>query len=59
MGELHNIPYSTHLGYKKIIIIIRRLYCFPKMMKGIIKYIAICLECGQINVEHRHPTRLL
>jgi hypothetical protein len=29
------------------------------MKADIVSYLAICLECQRVKVEHRHPTRLL
>jgi hypothetical protein len=29
------------------------------MKEGIVSYMVICLECEQVKVEHRHPTRFL
>jgi hypothetical protein len=29
------------------------------MKQDIVEYISKCLECQQVKVEHKHPTRLL
>jgi len=33
--EMHKKPYSRYLGYEKMIAIIRTLYFWPRMEKGI------------------------
>jgi hypothetical protein len=35
------------------------LFLWKGMKEDIVRYMARCLECQQVKVEHRHPTRLL
>jgi hypothetical protein len=37
----------------------RKQFYWPGLKKDIAKYLARCIECQQIKVEHRHPARLL
>jgi hypothetical protein len=48
LREMHNVPYAGHLGY----------YC-PDMKKKVADFIAKCLECQKVKVEHRHSAGLL
>jgi hypothetical protein len=59
MDEFHRRPYVGHLGYQKMVTTIRQLYYLPRMKHDIAKYIAKCLECQQVEVEHIHPMGLL
>jgi hypothetical protein len=45
MDELHKIPYTGHLGYQKMITTTRKLFFWPEMKKGIVYYLAKCIEC--------------
>ena len=42
-----------------LITMLRKYYFWPNMKNEVAKYIARCIECQQIKVEHRHPTGLL
>jgi hypothetical protein len=59
MDEIHKKPYSRHPGYQKMITTTRKQYYWPGMKKDIVEYIARCIECQQVKVEHKHPTGLL
>jgi hypothetical protein len=59
MNELHKRPYTGHPSYQKMITTTRKLYYWPGLKNDIAGYLAKCLECQQVKVEHRHPTRLL
>jgi hypothetical protein len=59
LKELHNVPYAGHPGYQKKVATIKSRNFWPGMKKEIAEYIAICMECQKVKVEHRNPTRLL
>jgi hypothetical protein len=59
LDELHKIPYTGHPGYQKMITTTKKLFYWSRMKKDIDDYLAKCLECQQVKVEHRHPTGLL
>jgi hypothetical protein len=59
MDELHKRPYTGHPGYQKMITATRKQFYWPGLKKNIVDYLAKCLECQQVKVEHRHPARLL
>jgi hypothetical protein len=59
MDELHKRPYTGHPGYQKMITTTRKLFYWPGLKKDIVDYLAKCLECQQVKVEHRHPAGLL
>ena len=59
MDELHKRPYTGHPGYQKMIMTTRKQFYWPGLKKYIANYLAKCLECQQVKMEHRHPTGLL
>jgi hypothetical protein len=59
LKEMHNVPYVGHPGYQKIVLAAKNQYYWPGMKREIVGYIAKCLECQRVKVEHRHPTGLL
>jgi hypothetical protein len=38
---------------------VKKQYYWPGMKKEVVDFIARCLECQKVKVEHRHPTGLL
>jgi hypothetical protein len=59
LKEMHNIPYVGHSGYQKTIAVVRSRYFWQGMKIDVVDYIAKCMECQRVNVEHRHPVGLL
>jgi hypothetical protein len=59
LNEMHNVPYVGHPGYQKIMAAVKSHYFCPGMKKDIVEYIARCMQCQKVKVEHRHPTGLL
>jgi hypothetical protein len=59
MDELHKTPYTGHPGDQKMITTTRKQLYWPGLKKGIADYLAKCLECQQVKLEHRHLTWLL
>jgi hypothetical protein len=59
LREMHNVPYAGHPGYQKSIAAVKSQYYWPGMKKEVVDFIAKCLECQKVKVEHRHPTGLL
>jgi hypothetical protein len=57
--EMHNVPYARHPGYQKIVAAVKNYYFWPGMKQEIEEYIAKCMECQKVKVEHRHPAELL
>jgi hypothetical protein len=58
MDEIHKMPYSGHPSYQKMIATTRKQYFWPGMKKYV-EYIARCMKCQQVKVEHQHPISLL
>jgi hypothetical protein len=59
LKEMHNVPYVGHPGYQKTIAVVRSQYFWPGMKKDVVDYIARCMECQRVKVEHRHPIGFL
>jgi hypothetical protein len=58
LNEIHNVPYDGHPGYQKTMAAVNSHYFCLGMKNEITKYIARCMECQKVEVEHRHPTGL-
>jgi hypothetical protein len=59
LNEMHNVPYAGHPGYQKIVAAVKSHYFWLGMKREIIEYIARCMECQKVKVEHRHPAGLM
>jgi hypothetical protein len=59
LSEMHKVPYVGHPSYQKTIIAVKNQYYWPIMKKEVVDFIARCLECQKVKVEHRHPAGLL
>jgi len=59
LTEFHRAPYSRHLGYQKIISIVKRHFFGPKLKVDIAMFIAKCQECQLVKAEHQHPSGFL
>jgi hypothetical protein len=59
LKEMHDVPYARNLGYQKTITTVRSQFFWSGMKKDVANYIAQCMECQKVRVEHRHPTGLL
>ena len=59
LREMHNVHYVGNPGYQKTIAVVKRQYYWPGMKKYVVDFIAKCLECQKVKVEHRHPTSFL
>ena len=59
MDEIHQAPYSGHLGYQKTIATTRKNYFWPGMKKDTAEYILRSMICQQVKVQHQHRAGLL
>ena len=59
MYEMHNVPYSRHPSYQKTVTAVRKEYFWQGMKKDVASYIARCMECQRVKVEHRNSAGLL
>ncbi|WMV49887.1 hypothetical protein MTR67_043272 [Solanum verrucosum] len=55
MEEAHSSRYSIHLGSIKMYRDLREVYWWRSMKKGIAEFVAKCLNCQQVKVEHQSP----
>ena len=58
MEEAHSSRYSIHPGSTKIYRDLREVYWWNGMKKGIAEFVAKCLNCQQVKVEHQRPDGL-
>jgi hypothetical protein len=59
LKNMHNVPYVGHLGYQKTIVVVRAQYYWLGNEETCSGFIAKCLECQKVKVEHKHPMGLL
>jgi hypothetical protein len=59
LQEMHNVPYAGHPGYQKSVAVVKSHYFWSGIKREIVEYIARCMECQEVKVEHRHPAGLL
>jgi hypothetical protein len=45
LKEMHNVPYTGHPGYQKIITAVRSQFFWLGIKKDVAYYIARCMEC--------------
>ena len=49
LNEVHRSPYSRHMGYQKMITMLRKEYLWTYMKNEVAEYIASCIECHQVK----------
>ena len=59
LNDMHNVPYTGHLGYQKTVAAVKSHYFWPGMKKEIADYIARCMEFQKVKDGHRHTAGLL
>ena len=59
MRELHEVPYSGHLGYHKTLKNIQRTFYWPEHTLDIRDFVLGCSVCQQEKAVHRVPAGLL
>lgn len=57
--EMHDAPYSGHVGVAKTIHNARRLYWWPHMLEDIKKYVLACPKCQQNKSSNKKPAGFL
>jgi hypothetical protein len=58
LNEAHRAVYMAHPGVTKMRADLKPLFFWKGMKADIVSYVARCLECQQVKVEHRHPDRI-
>jgi len=59
LKESHESTLSTHPGSTKMYRDLKSLYWWPGMKKNIVEFVARCLTCQRVKVEHQEPGGLL
>jgi hypothetical protein len=59
LNEAHRAVYMAHPGVTKMRANLKPLFLWKGMKAYVVNYVARCLECMQVKVEHRHSTGLL
>ena len=59
LQEAHYAPYSVHLGATKMNHDIKTTYWWSGLKKEVAKFVASCLTCQQVKIEHQKSTGLL
>jgi hypothetical protein len=58
LSEAHRAVYMAHPRVTKMRADLNPLFFWKGMEADIVSYVARCLECQQVKVEHRHPEGL-
>jgi hypothetical protein len=59
LQEAHYTPYSIHPGSTKMYQDLKNQFWWPGMKGDVAKFVAKCLTCQQVKVEHQRPSGLL
>jgi hypothetical protein len=59
LNKAHKEVYMAHPGVMKMRADLKPLFFWKGMKADIVNYVAKCLECQQVKVEHRHLAGLL
>jgi hypothetical protein len=59
LKEAHRAVYMAHPGVTKMRADLKPLFFWEGMKENIVNFVARCLECQQVKVEHRHSSGLL
>ena len=59
LSKMHKVPYARHPCYQKTIFIVKKQHYWPRKKKDITNFIARCLQCQKVKVEHIHQVGLL
>ena len=59
LDEYHKQSYAGHPGYQKMLTALKKKLFWPGMKRDIAEYLARCMECQLVKVEHQHPASLL
>ena len=57
--KAQNIPYTMHLGITKMCENLKNHFWWSSMKKNVVDYMAKCLTCQQVKVEHQRLGGLL
>ena len=59
MSEAHSTPYSVHPGGDKLYKDLKMTFWWPNMKREIAEFVARCLTCQKVKIEHRRPQGLV
>jgi hypothetical protein len=59
LKEAHRSLYCAHPGVKKMYADMKNLFFWVGMKRDVVHFVAKCLECQQVKVDHHHPVGLL
>jgi len=59
LDECHNTPYSMHPGGNKLYKDLKQTFWWSNMKQEVADYVAKCLTCQRVKIEHQRPVRLL
>ena len=59
LDELHQVPYSMHPIYQKVVTTAQKSYFWLGMKKDVVDYIIQFQKCQQVKAKHQHLVGLL
>jgi len=51
LREFHAKPYSSHPGYQKTLMAVKRYYYWQNMKRDVTEFVARCLDYQRVKVE--------
>ena len=59
LKEHHGSSFAVHPGGTKMYQDLKRQYWWKGMKKDVAKFVAKCLTCQQVKIEHQKPAGML
>ena len=59
LDEGHNTPHSVHPGGNKLYKDLRQTFLWSNMKQEVVDYVAKCLTCQRVKIEHQRPSGIL
>jgi hypothetical protein len=59
LDKVHKRPYSSHLGYQKMVTTLRKLFYWLNIKGETMEYLSKCKDFQQLKVENEHLVGLL
>ena len=59
LEEVHSSAYAMHLGSNKLYRNLREIFWWKGMKNDVAEFVARCMTCEQVKIEHQRPAGLL
>jgi hypothetical protein len=59
LKEAHRALYCVYPGVKKMYVDMKKIFFWVGIKRDVVHFVAKCLKCQQVKVNHHHPEDLL